>query len=215
MLNLLLIPFLVALGLLDGEGAAAGDGKAGDGAAEGAKPDDAAKPDDKAAAKPDTKPDEGELGDAGKAALTAERKARRDAEARATAAEKERDALKTATQSESEKAISDAKKEAATEADAKWAGLIRRTKVEAAIAALGGDPVLADSREFADLKVTDTGDVEELTATVDAFKAAHPTLFTARVPGGSADQGAKPPGGQKPATLQEAVEAHYASGQPA
>lgn len=157
-----------------------------------------------------TTDDSGEaaLGDAGKRALKAERDARREAERRAAAAEKERDDLRTATQSESEKAINDAKKQAATEERQKWEGLIRRTRVEAALATEGCiDPALAAlAPDFADLKVSDTGMLDGLDSTIEAFKKAHPRQFAATAPSGSVDQGVKPADNtKKPKTLEESV----------
>jgi hypothetical protein len=207
--NLLLLPFLL-LSLLfktDGPGA---DGGSGDPGADDSTKDDAAAGAKPAGAKPDTKDEP--LGDGGKAALEAERVRARNEKKRADTAEAELQRLRDATQSESEKAINDAKKEAAAEERSKWVGVIRQTRVESALTAAGcSDPsIVSRATEFAELNVTDTGEVEGLTATVDAFKAAHPTLFTARVPSGSADQGVKPTD-DKPRTYEEAVQAALAA----
>lgn len=158
----------------------------------------------------DEAPDDAEqaLGDAGKKALRAEREARKAAERRAQDAERERDDLRTATQSEQEKAINDAKKTAATEERSKWEGLIRRTRVESALTTAGCiDPSVASlAPDFADLKVTDTGTVEDMDSVIESFKKAHPSLFAAKAPGGSADQGVKPNDNKgKPKTLEESV----------
>lgn len=152
---------------------------------------------------------ESALGDAGKKALKAERDARRDAERRAQAAEKERDDLRAATQSDSEKAINEAKKAAAAEERGKWEGLIRRTRVESALTAAGCiDPSLASlAPDFADLKVTDTGLVEDMDSVIEKFKTAHPRQFAATAPSGSADQGVKPNDNKRPKTLEESVAA--------
>lgn len=154
------------------------------------------------------------LGEGGKRALEAERAARKAAEQRAKALETERDTLKTATQSEQEKAIDAAKKAAAAEERTKWEGRTLRAESKGALAAAGAADVdvaiAAFLDQHPDLKVTESGDVEDLDATVKAFKQKHPTLFTARVPGGSADQGAKPPTDKRAASLEEAYERHYA-----
>lgn len=154
---------------------------------------------------------EAALGDAGKRALKAEREGRRDAERRAAAAEKERDDLRAATQSESEKAVTEARKQAATEERQKWEGLIRRTRVESALIAAGAlDPDLAAmAPEFADLKVSDTGQLDGLDSVIESFKKAHPRQFAATAPSGSVDQGVKPNNDshKKPVSLEDAVAA--------
>lgn len=211
-LNLILIPLLWLLDLFetgDADVGNAGDPPAGEG--KPAKPADASpaetKPDE---AKPEPKDEP--LGEGGKAALVKEREQRAAEKKRADAAEAELTKLREATQSESEKAINEAKKQATAEERNKWTGVIRQTRVESALMAAGcNDPSIAAlAREFTDLKVTDEGDIENLTATVEAFKKSHPTLFTARVASGSADQGAKPTGPNRPQTLESALDAHYA-----
>lgn len=195
-LNLLLIPVLWLLGLFDGDGggdagtAGTTDGGSTKSSDSATKTDAGTKTD--TATKTDATADD--LGEAGKRAIAEERKQRRAEKDRADAAEAELQRLRDATQSESEKAVNDAKKAGASEERAKWEGLIRRTRVESALTAAGcNDAAIASlASDFTDLKITDTGDVEDLTATVESFKTAHPTLFTARVPSGSADQGARP-----------------------
>lgn len=210
-LNFLLLPVLFLRLLFDGEGSSGDAGGAGDPPAGDAKP---TPPPTGAKPAGDTKPDakDDELGEGGKAALEAERVRARTEKRRADAAETELQRLRDATQSESEKAINDAKKEARTESDAKWSGIIRQVRVEGALIAAGcSDPAIASrATEFAELSVSDTtGEVEGLTATVEAFKAAHPTLFTARVPGGDADQGVRAHDA-KPLTYEEAVQQQLA-----
>lgn len=206
LLNLLLMPVLFLRLLFDGDGASGDAGGAGDPPASDAKatpPPTGAKPAD--GAKPDAKDEE--LGEGGKAALAEERRQRAAERKRADAAETELLKLRDATQSESEKAVNDAKKEARAESDAKWSGVIRQVRVEGALIAAGcSDPAIASrATEFAELPISDTtGEVEGLTATVEAFKAAHSTLFTARVPGGDADQGVRAHD-DKPLTYEEAV----------
>ena len=60
--------------------------------------------------------------------------------------------------------------------------------------ALGINPTELDlasrAAEFADLEVDDGGTVKDLEKRAAAFKTAHPGLFGARRPSGSADQGA-------------------------
>jgi hypothetical protein len=211
LLNLLLFPILMALGLFESNGSG-GDGAGDQPAASGkdAPPADGAKPDAAPDAKPDAKAEP--LGEGGKAALEEERRARREEKRRADAAEAELNRIKEANQSESERAINAARKEGKEEADTRWSGIVRRTSVESALVAAGcSDPaIVSRAAEFANLNVnSETGEVEDLAATVQTFKNAHPTLFTARVPSGSVDQGARPTE-QKPSTLADAVNQHYA-----
>lgn len=150
---------------------------------------------------------EGDLGDAGKRAIKAERD-------RAKAAEDARDALQTridelenANRSDQEKAVADARKEAETAERTKWTDTIRSLRVEGALRDAGcTDPAIASKgSEFGRLKVADNGDVEGLSEAVDAFKAAHPTLFPAGRPQGDFGGGARSGAPAKPATLAEAV----------
>lgn len=208
LLNLILVPFLIALGLWEGEGG-------GDAGAAGDPPADSSKKPD---AKPEpAKPDAGRAGgeDALRADLAKERDKRQGLEAELGELRplKQRlEQLEAANQTETEKAINAAKKEATTAERARWEGVIRAARVETALSAAGcTDPsVAALARDFSGLKVNDNGDVENLTETVQAFKDAHPTLFTARVPGGQIDQGVQPDS-DKPRTYEEAVTAYYTS----
>ena len=226
LLNLILLPILAALGLFSPDGGEAGGGDGGGdtaGAAGSATPAPPATGDTgaaAAAAAAATKDGEGDgddapLGEPGKKALETERAARRAAEKRAKDAETEAERLRTAGQSEQEKAIADAKKAGRTEADQVWHGRFVRAEARAALAAAGvgdvGVAVAAFLDEHRDLKVNDDGELEDLDATVQAFKRAPPTLFTARVPGGSADQGAKPPAAKRAASLEEAIAAQLSS----
>ena len=130
------------------------------------------------------------LGDAGKRAIEAERKAARDALKRAEAAERELEAIRTANQSDQEKAIAAARKEGATEARTSSDARVRRSEVRRVLAANGCiDTAAIDLSAFSELAVSDDGEVEGLDKAVTAFKAAHPTLFSPRRPTGSADAG--------------------------
>ena len=156
---------------------------------------------------------EGDLGEAGRRALEAERQARRDAETRAQTAEAERDQLKVATQSDAEKALTQAKREASAEERAKWQGHIRATEVKSQLrtAGLTNEKALelaARAPEFAKLKVTDEGVVEQVAETVEAFKKDYPEMFsrpTSPAPGGSWGGAEGGSTGKQPETLQDAV----------
>lgn len=164
-------------------------------------------------ATPPATDDDAALGEGGKRALDAERASRRAAEDRAKAAEKERDDLKAATLSESEKAIADAKKAGQTEATERYAAVIRRSEVKAALAAAGIQSSVMDlavkADEFAALKVGDDGNVEGLDEAVKAFKGTRKDLFTKPGTDGSADGGARNNGAQPATTLEGAIGAHY------
>jgi len=146
------------------------------------------------AAPPPATDDAAALGDAGKRALDA-MKAERDAATRAAkAAEKELEALKLAGATDAEKAIAKAKADGAAEVTSRFHEQIRRSEVKVALTALGINPTELDlasrAAEFADLEVDDGGTVKDLDKRAAAFKTAHPGLFGARRPSGSADQGA-------------------------
>lgn len=130
-----------------------------------------------------TQPATGEesLGESGKKILAEARRLAKEAEDRAKAAETERDQLKASTQSDAEKALEAARKEAATGVKTEYEGRIRRAEVRRALTAAGiaeSELDLASSApEFAKLKVTDSGDVEGIGDVVKAFQTAHPNLF--------------------------------------
>lgn len=142
--------------------------------------------------------DEG-LNEAGKAAIQRERDAAKEA-GRAKAAavaqvaqlQKELDDLKGATQSDLEKALAAAKKEAKTEVLTAANGRLIRAEIRAAAAALGfHDPAdaavqLRDS--FNEVKVSDDGDVDP-----DAVKALIQKLATDKPYLVKSDNGRPPP----------------------
>lgn len=160
------------------------------------------------------------LGDAGKRALDAMKAERNAANDRAKAATEELERIKAASLSEGEKAIAEAKKTGATEAASKLTSRIRTTEARAALITAGAVPSLVDlavkADEFANVKVSDDGEVSGLEEAVAAFKKAHPDVFAkSAAPGpGSADQG--PRGGTgtpSPAkTLGEALERRFSPG---
>jgi len=142
------------------------------------------------------------LGDAGKGALQAERKAAREALKRAEAAERELEALRTANQSDQEKALAAARKEGATEARAMADTRVRRSEVRRVLSTAGCiDPSAIDLSSFSDLPVTEEGDVEGLDKAVASFRAEHPSLFTAKRPTGSADAGSSTSAGSPQTTF--------------
>jgi hypothetical protein len=138
-----------------------------------------------------------QLGEGGKGALQAERKAAREALKRAEAAERELEALRTANQSDQEKAIAAARKEGAAEAQTRADAKVRRSEVRRVLATAGciDVDIAATAGDFSELAVTDDGDVEGLEKAVTAFRTAHPALFATKRPTGSADAGSVTGGG--------------------
>lgn len=129
-----------------------------------------------------------DLGDAGKKALDAERKRAEVAEKALKAASDELEKVRTANQSDHERAIDQAKKDGATEVLAKAQAQVRRSEVRAALLAAGiGANVLdlaAKADAFTELKVTDDGDVAGLDQAVADFKKSMPDLFKPAAPNG-------------------------------
>lgn len=137
------------------------------------------------------------LGEPGKAILREARRAAKEAETRAAAAEKERDDLRAATQTDQDKAISEAKKTTATEVAARYEGLIRRAVVRSELRAAGmtSDVALdafASSPAFTSLKVRDDGSVDGVTAAIETMRTTAPELFAIpRQQMGTADGGVR------------------------
>jgi hypothetical protein len=147
-------------------------------------------------------PDDQGLGDAGKAALQAERKARRDAERAAKSLQEELDGLRQASMSEQERALEAARAEARAEALAEATGRLVRAEIRSAAASRLADP--DDAFRFIDMnaiEVDDDGNVnrESLTSALDELLTSKPYLSNAaqRV-GGDADAGAR---GTAPASV--------------
>jgi hypothetical protein len=101
------------------------------------------------------------LGEAGKQTLVKVRKLQADAEARATAAEEELAQLKTAGQTEQEKAVAAARAEGVNAANTR----LVRAEVKAAAAAAGfhdpGDAAVQLHEQLAKVSITKDGDVDE------------------------------------------------------
>ena len=133
-----------------------------------------------------------QLGDAGMAALKAERTAAKEALRRAEAAERKLAEIQAASQSDQEKALAAARKEGATEAASKADARVRRAEVRRALESAGcvDVEIAAMATDFAGLAVTEDGDVVDLDKALVAFRQAHATLFAAKAQGGrSFDQG--------------------------
>lgn len=162
---------------------------------------------------------DGALGEAGKRALDAERTRADTAEGKVKSLETRIAELETATQTDQEKALGEAKRTASAEERTKWTGHIRLTEVRGALSRAGltdekALALAAGAPEFGKLKVTDEGQVERLTETVEAFKKDYPLLFAAPAApprGGAWDGAAGGSGKGQPATLEDAVGDRLAS----
>jgi membrane protein involved in colicin uptake len=134
----------------------------------------------------ESKPDE-PLGDAGKRALEAERESRKDAEARAKAAER---ALREAT-TEREKAIAEAKAEARREILEEANTRLLRAEIKAAATGKLANPELAVKLlDLSTFTVADDGTVEvkAITTAIDKLLETDPYLKASTLTG-SADGG--------------------------
>ena len=146
-----------------------------------------------------------QLGDTGLATLQKIRKEARDAARERDALKTELEALRTANQSDSEKALAAARKEGATEASVKADAKVRRSEVRRALTAAGCVDVGAiDFGMFGDLAVTEDGDVTGLDKAVATFRSDHPALFAAKRPTGSADAGSATSAGAPATTFTRA-----------
>jgi hypothetical protein len=156
------------------------------------------------------------LGDTGKRILADARRAAKEAEDRARAAEAELTQIREAGQSEQEKALTTARREATRERDAYWQARFREAEVRGALRGAGLTnekliPVLVAAPHFANLKVSEAGTVEGIAEAITAFKQDSPELFNADhrpTPNATAGGGAvRPAAPSQPATMRDAIEA--------
>jgi hypothetical protein len=219
-LNLLVSAILMALGLFRPDG----DGGAGGGTATATPPatGDTQPPASgsttstttttAAPATPSAEGDEDPAGRGSKAAVLAdlarERGKRQELETEVAA-------LRERTQTDAEKAVANARKEAANERDQHWSNGARAAAWRAALTAAGlsDASAIAVPSEVAQLKVDpDTFTVEGIDKVAKQFRADHPSLFVATTSGGSADQGPRGSAPPKPTTFADAVTARVAGG---
>jgi hypothetical protein len=157
------------------------------------------------------------LGDAGKRALDAMKAERNAAIAASKAAERELEQLRTASLSESDKAIAAARKAGADEVTERLHARVRRAETKLALARAGAVPSLiedlANAAEFAALVVDDTDQVAGLDDALKAHKARVPDAYRApAAPGpGSVDGGPRAPGAPRATDLATAVAARLGS----
>jgi hypothetical protein len=134
-----------------------------------------------------------ELGDPGKRALDAERNARRAAERAVKEAQAELEKLREASLSETERAISQARREAREEATRDLNSRLVRAEAKAVATGRLADP--EDIVRYVDLsqfEVDENGnvDVKALNKEIDTLLKAKPYLAAQRV-GGDVDSGAR------------------------
>ncbi|WP_410633365.1 hypothetical protein [Amycolatopsis sp. cmx-4-83] len=143
-------------------------------------------------------PDE-PLGEAGKRALEAERRFHAEAVARAEAAERERDELKTATQTDHEKAVEAARAEGRAEGNVR----LTRAVVEAAAAAAGfhdpGDAAVQLRDRLAEVKVTKDGDVDRAKVNELVAELAKNKAYLVKAPGATPPAALPGQGNHQPA----------------
>jgi hypothetical protein len=147
---------------------------------------------------PPAAPDDG-LGEAGQKAIAAERTARKAAEKAAKTAQDELDKLRTATMSETEKAIAEAKAEGRKTALSEVNGKLLRSEIRAAAAGKLADPddaplLLGDLDQFLDKD----GDPipKAIASAIDTLVKSKPYLASAGSrPGPLPGGGAKPSNG--------------------
>jgi hypothetical protein len=153
------------------------------------------------------------LGDAGKRALDAMKAERNAAIAASKAAERELEQLRSANQTETEKAIAAARKAGADEVTERLHARVRRAETKLALARAGAVPSLiedlANAAEFSELKVDDADQVAGLDDAIKAHRARVPDAYRApATPGpGSVDGGPRAPGTPRATDLASAVAA--------
>ena len=194
-----------------------GDGSGDDGSGDGS---DDASDDDGAGDDKDA-----DLGEGGKRALAAEREARAKAERdrkaadkRAKAAEARLAELEGASKTDQEKALEAARNEAAEAVRAEVTAELHGERIQSAlIRAASGK--LADPQDAVvylkdKIEVGDDGrpDQKAVASAIEQLLKDKPYLAPAAKGHGSADQGTRKNGGGKPATLTDAIAAHYGGG---
>lgn len=151
------------------------------------------------------------LGEAGKAILRDARRAAREAESRAEAAQAELQQLREASQSDQEKVRTQAVREAVSAERARWQGRAREAEVRGALrgAGIASEKLLSlavAAPELRDLKVDpETGAVEGVAEAISAFRKDSPELFRSPDRPGGPWGGAEGGSRKEPETMQAAV----------
>jgi len=153
-----------------------------------------------------------ELGEAGKKAIAAERKAAKDAQDALKVAQTELETLRTASQTDQEKALATAKREAAAEERAKYETMLRRAGVRSELRAKGLSELLAElalkDDRFSVLKVDEGGRVTDVDKAVEAFLKDFPEMVKPAA-AGTVTTGAQTGQPAQAKDLESAVAAHY------
>lgn len=161
------------------------------------EPEPAAEPEPEAAPAPEA------LGDAGKRALSEERKARKDAEKQLKNAQTELATLREAQMTEQEKAVADARREGETDATTRLQRQLFAAEAKVAAAGKVADPSLLSDPDvalkllgFNEIPVTDGAiDAEAISEAIDGLVQVRPYLAPAPAgatrPTGNPDNGAR------------------------
>lgn len=160
----------------------------------------------------DPAPDPEPLGEGGKAALAAERKARADAEKAAKALQKRLDDIEALNMTEQDRAVAAARAEGMAEAQRAASERILRTELRAAATGKLADP--SDALAHIDLSTIDvsddgTVDTDAIASAIDALVAAKPYLAgaTPTPPPPGVPTGARPGTSEVPQLDAAAVKA--------
>jgi len=157
-----------------------------------------------------------EIGEAGKRAIAAERQAAKDALARAKAAEDELETLKASTQTDHERALTAAKREAAAEVRATYEAKLIRADLRAKLGAAGVRSealieLALKADTFSGAKLDDDGRVIDGDKLVAKLKDDAPEMFgSGTASAGTVTAGAQTSTPKPAANLEEAVAGHYA-----
>lgn len=159
------------------------------------------------------------IGEAGKRAIQAERQAAKEADKRAQAAEAELETLRATTQTDHERQLTAAKREATAEVKAAYEAKLLRADLRARLNAAGvASDVLVElalkADTFAGVKLDDDGRVIDGDKLVAKLKEEAPELFgggTAAAPNGAVTAGAQTSTPAQPKSLEDAVTQHYSA----
>lgn len=156
---------------------------------------------------------EPDLGEAGKKAIAAERKAAKEAQDALKAVQTELETLRAAGLSEAERAVKEATNAATAAERAKWQTSIRAVRVESALRVAGAtNETLLDLALRSDLitglKVDEAGKVTDLDKAVEQLKKDIPEMFGPAGAGGPT-RGAQPGAPAQAKDLESAIAAHY------
>jgi len=155
-----------------------------------------------------------EIGEAGKRAIAAERRSAKEAQDALKATQAELEALRSTTETDHEKALSQAKREAAAETSAKYDTKLMRADLRGRLKAAGvtNDALVelalkADT--FAGVKLDDEGRVIDGDKLVEKLKAEAPEMFAAPAGPGTVTAGPQTGAATPAKDMDSAITAHY------